>query len=207
MNGCSAMVFLLLLVGVGLAGVQLGGGSGSGSFSGTVSTTLSAKIPPNFAQLFSEAEEKSGVPAPMIAALYLTERHKDSFGGDLKSIDQVLSPCKENGSGAAGPMQFIPTSWPASGLKAVGITNPDRCKYRDSIIGAGLLLDGKAKYPSVKSVCKKNGAGEWLMTDACVSTWGQSYCGVGGCNDKNCGAPKYLYCEEVLRKYKLVVSS
>jgi hypothetical protein len=217
MDGCSApiglglfmgcaMVFILLLVGIGLAGTKLGWGGGSGTFSGTISTTLSTQIPPNFARLFSEAEEKSGVPAPMIAAIYLTEHHTDTFGRDLTSPDQVLSPCKENKSGAAGPMQFLKTSWPASKLKAAGITSPDRCKYRDSIIGAGFLLDGKADYPSVKAVCKKDSAGKWQMTDSCISIWGQSYCGVGGCNNMNCGAPKYLYCEEVVRKYKLVVS-
>jgi hypothetical protein len=102
-------------------------------------------------------------------------------------------------------MQFIPTSWPESKLRAIGITNPDRCKYRDSIIGAGLLMAGKVKYDAVKSYCKKDSAGAWIMTDRCISEWGQAYCGVGGCNDKNCGGTEYRYCEQVLRKYKLVV--
>lgn len=204
-SGCGiSLVIIFILIGVSSAvGIDWFGSNSNSSAISPEGLNLSI-VPPNYASLFTEASQKSHVPAALIAALYLTEHHTDSFGKDLKSIDQVLSPCTENSSGAAGPMQFIPGSWPASGLKAIGIASPDRCKYRDSIIGAGLLLAGKVKYPSVQAVCKKNSTGEWVMTDKCISDWGQSYCGVGGCHSSACSNSHYLYCEEVVRKYKLV---
>lgn len=173
---------------------------------------LSAQVPPIFGSIFTEAEKLSGTPSALVAAIYLTEHHTDSFGKDLPTINATFQEvygksCTENGSGAAGPMQFIPASWSgvASKLKAAGISSPDRCKFRDSIIGAGFLLAGKANFDWVKEACKVGDDGKVVLTDLCISRWGQAYCGVGGCNNRACGAPKYLYCEEVVRKYKLVV--
>lgn len=209
--GCGClMVFALgamFMVGVGVFALNNGDSSGSTLSNGPLSDQLSSMVPPNYAQLFSDAENFSGVPAPMVAALYLTERHSDSFGADLPSLDYVMSPCKENASGAAGPMQFVQLSWNGvvDDLQGIGITNPDRCAYKDSIIGAGFLLKGKFKYAWVQESCSLDAAGNYLMTDECISRWGQSYCGVKGCNDANCGAPDYLYCEEVVRKYHIVI--
>lgn len=197
---------------VGLFGINnittTGGGSlipGSG---------INSEVPAVFASLFTESSEKTGVPSALIAALYLTEHHTDSFGKDLPSVNATFqevygSPCEENGSGAAGPMQFIPKSWSGvvPNLKKVGISSPDRCNFRDSIMGAGFLLKGKLKFKWVADVCKVDSDGKVKMTDECVSRWGQAYCGVKGCNNSACGAPDYLYCEEVLRKYKLVVEA
>jgi hypothetical protein len=142
-----------------------------------------------------------------MAAIYLTEKHTDSFGADLPSLDHKLDPCTENASGAAGPMQFIPGSWNgvADDLQSIGISSPDRCKYRDSIIGAAFLLKGKLTFNWVQETCDSKDPSTVTYTDSCISNWGQSYCGVRGCDHVNCGAPKYLYCEEVVRKFKLVV--
>ncbi len=207
---CCAFIAIVVLMLIFAASAF--GGLRNGNGTQIPGEGLSDIVPPNFASLFTEASQASGVPAALIAAIYLTEHHTDTFGEDLSSINDTFqdyygSACTENGSGAAGPMQFIPSSWPASKLTDYGISSPDRCKFRDSIIGAGFLLAGKVQYDSVADVCKKNSDGSWNMTEECISLWGQAYCGVGGCNNANCGAPNYLYCEEVVRKYNLVVGT
>jgi hypothetical protein len=171
---------------------------------------LSSIIPPNFGSLFTEAGIHTGVAPAMVAAIYMTEHHTDTFGADLPSLDYVMDPCTENYAGAAGPMQFIPSSWAGvvDDLQSIGISDPDRCSYRDSIIGAAFLLRGKLGFDWVQATCKTTDLTSLSYTDDCVSRWGQSYCGVDACYDKACSniEKDYLYCVEVVRKYKLAVS-
>ncbi len=206
LGGCGCLLVLMV---VALFAMGLFAMTHPDSFekSSNYSANLSTKVPENFAKIFSAAEEKTGVPAAMIAARYLTEHHTGSFGKDLPSVDYVLSPCHENGSTAAGPMQFIRSSWNGvvDNLEKAGIDSPDRCSYHDSIIGAGFLLKGKFKFGWVQEVCDLDKNGDYKMTDECISRWGQAYCGINGCHDDNCGAPQYLYCEEVVRKYHIVI--
>lgn len=168
---------------------------------------LSDIVPPNFASIFTEAGRHTGVAPALVAAIYLTEKHTDSFGADLLFIDDRLDPCTENYAGAAGPMQFITSSWEGvvDDLQGIGISSPDRCKYRDSIIGAAFLLKGKLSFGWVQEECDSTDPSLVTYTDSCVSNWGQSYCGVRGCDHTACGAPSYLYCEEVVRKFRLAL--
>lgn len=209
--GCGCLLLAALgiaaMVAIGVFAFNNMGGSGVSDIEYTKPEGLSSTVPPNFASLFTEAGNYTGVAPAMIAAIYLTEHHSDTFGEDLPSLDYKLSPCTENSAGAAGPMQFIPSSWDnvVDDLQRIGISSPDRCRFRDSIIGAGFLLKGKLGYEWVQEECKTTSLEDVSYTDGCVSRWGQSYCGIKGCHNSACGAPGYLYCEEVVRKYKLVV--
>ena len=211
LGGCAAialgMAFVLLLIGLQAYATLITGTGSNKDDQGLISPEgLSDMVPPVFASLFTEAGQKSGVAPAMVAAIYLTEHHTSTFGKDLPSTDYALDPCTENSSGAAGPMQFIPSSWNGvvDNLKSVGIENPDRCKYRDSIIGAAFLLRGKLKFDWVQAACKTTDLTSLVYSDDCISRWGQSYCGVDACDAPACGGTKYRYCEQVVIKYHLV---
>ncbi len=211
--GCAAIAGTILLLGM-MTALNVFSLNNGGSLSSGIAFVspegLSDIVPPNYGSLFTEAGKATGVAPAMVAAIYMTEHHTDSFGADLPSLDYALSPCTENYAGAAGPMQFITSSWNGvvDDLQAYGISSPDRCKYRDSIIGAAFLLKGKLRYDWVQTACKTTDLTTLAYTDDCVSRWGQSYCGVDACRDKACSnvARGYFYCEEVVRKYKLAVS-
>jgi|GEM_PF-1843490 len=172
------------------------------------SGNLSEKVPPNFATLFKEAAAKFELDPAIVAGIYLTEHHTDSFGKDIPSLDAVESGCESNSSGARGPMQIIDSTWTGTArtLKAAGIASPDRCKYRDAIWGGAAVIKYKIKsQPDTRRECKVDKDGKTTWNDACIKAVGRSYC--GACDGPACGTHGYNYCDQMLRHYKLVSGS
>jgi len=174
----------------------------------TDNTNFSTVVPTNFATLFKDAGSKTKVPASLIAAIYLTEHHTDTFGKDIPSLNARDDDCETSFAGAVGPMQITNSTWssPARALESqFGITAPDRCRYYDAFLAAGLVIKGKTTWhPAIKKACTFDASGnvaDW-NDDDCIEAIGMSYC--GACTGKACGTNGFNYCEQTLRHYKMV---
>jgi len=87
-------------------------------------------IPPHYLRLYRQAARPPGLPWTVLAAI-----------GDLES-DHGRNPpdCTPNAAGAAGPMQFLATTWVAYGIDGNRDGRTDRCDPADAIPGTANYL-------------------------------------------------------------------
>lgn len=169
---------------------------------------LSSKVPPNLATLFKEAAAQFDLDPAIIAGIYLTEHHTDSFGKDIASLDATQANCTKNSSGAQGPMQIIDSTWTGVSKKLIskGIENPDRCKWRDAIWGGAAVIRGKITrnggQSDAISACGITSSNDTPnYSDNCIRKIGRAYC--GACDGPACGTNGYNYCDQTLRHYNI----
>lgn len=178
------------------------------STEGTPTGNLSDKVPKNYATLIKEAGSKFKLDPAIIAGIYLTEHHTDSFGKDIPSLDAYESGCSSNSSGARGPMQIIDGTWSGvvDNIQRAGISNPDRCRYRDAFYGGAAVIRGKLGFSSTKAACDiKDSKDTPNYSDECIKMIGHRYC--GACTGTACGTRGYNYCDQTLRHYNLTKGS
>lgn len=167
---------------------------------------LSSVVPPNFATLFKEAATFYHLSPAIVAAIYLTEHHTDSFGADI-SLNEVQSNCDVSSAGALGPMQLMPSNWQIwvqNEASKFDIKNPNPCRYRDSIL-AGARYINREIFVYNWTGCKITTDKYVIWTSSCIMNVGEHYC--GACTGPACGTNGYDYCQQTLRHYRLVEGS
>lgn len=196
--------FPFILGGIILFAFLANGGTSQATTAPAANTDLSSVVPPNFAAIFNEAAEYYHLNPAIIAAIYLTEHHTDSFGKDLPSLSYAEPTCTISFAGAVGPMQLTSGPWQAfaqNDAPKFNITNPNPCRYRDSILGGARYINREIFTGWAASCQTKNGyVVAW--TDACIKEIGEHYC--GACTGPACGTNGYNYCEQTLRHFNLV---
>ena len=87
-------------------------------------------IPPHYLRLYRKAARPPGLPWNVLAAI-----------GDIES-DHGRNPpdCTPNAAGAAGPMQFLATTWATYGIDGDHDGHTDRCDPADAIPAAAHYL-------------------------------------------------------------------
>lgn len=155
-----AVVFILLPV------VLIG--AAAGAIGGSQSTMLSATsgIPMNMFVLYVEAAHRFDIPAPVLAAIGKVE------------CDHDRNPAcaHPNSAGAAGPMQFLPSTFVAYSW-ASGNPNPSIYDERDSVFAAAAMLAADGVKTDVRgAVYAYNHS--WDYVDL-VLRWAQTYAAVG----------------------------
>jgi hypothetical protein len=170
---------------------------------------LSDKVPPNWAFIITEAGKKLDVPPAMIAAIYLTEHHSTTFGGDIDPNGRE-TPCSESYAGAKGPFQIMPEE--AKQLEAradeLGLSKPtDVCRYRDGAYAGAMVIKGKMGYTKATKACPagkvEKGFKDSLTNDE-IKRIACRYCGC--CTCKGCGSSKFDYCDFALQRFKDVAA-
>lgn len=94
------------------------------------SAVVSEPHPSNYDEVYKAAGEKYVVPWQILYGLHLTESGLQG-SGNIKN---------KSGTGATGPMQFMPSTWRAYGVDGNGDGNADIANVEDAIYGAANYL-------------------------------------------------------------------
>lgn len=100
--------------------------------------------PSDYDAIYKAAGEKYGVPWQVLYGLHLTESGLQG-SGNIKN---------KSGTGAIGPMQFMPGTWQAYGVDANGDGIPDITNVEDAIYSAANYLQ---KHGSLKQGLRSYG--------------------------------------------------
>lgn len=94
------------------------------------STTIAGEVSSNFEDIYREAGVKFAIPPEILYGLHKTE---SNCAGDGKIMNR-------QGSGARGPMQFMPGTWKKYGVDGDGDGDKDIDSVNDSIFAAANYL-------------------------------------------------------------------
>ncbi len=203
-------IFLIIFIPAAGWGI---GQEEEGTITQTPTTQLTG-IPTGWNQIIQEAAKEIDVPPLIVAAIYLTEHHTTTFGGDINPAKEDPN-CEISYAGARGPWQLMPNWWYGDdaplvknaskwklkiehekvGLKFIPYVNV--CYYREAAFGGAYVI--RAKMNNANIYKKYNDS----LTDEKVKEIAKRYC--GGCTDRGCGNANFNYCEFALERYKELV--
>ena len=125
-----------------------------------------ADIPAEMAVLYSVAASTFGISAPILAAI-----------GKVECDHNRNRACdRPNSAGAAGPMQFLPSTFVAYD-HASGSPDPDIYNPRDAVFAAALLLKSNGiNNDARKAIWSYNHSNEYVNL---VLSWANRYSGIG----------------------------
>lgn len=129
--GCGCL-FLLCIGGFLLFGVMGPPDSGQIQEAGEPTKLAKNKLTNENLKLYQKAEEETGIPWSVLAAIHWTETN---FGDTSKGDPRQISH-----KNAQGPMQFLPSTWEEYGMDGNGDGKADIWNKEDAIISAAHYL-------------------------------------------------------------------
>jgi Transglycosylase SLT domain len=129
-------IAIAIVVAAAMGGVGVATGSGGGESSGTAPSSLALReIPPRYLQLYEQAAARYGLDWAVLAGI---GRVECDHGRDADP--SCTQEGAVNAMGAAGPMQFIASTWARYGVDGDGDGRIDRWDPADAIFAAANYL-------------------------------------------------------------------
>jgi hypothetical protein len=163
---------MLVAAVVGLGGTGLDVGGSSGGSSAVTSAFAQREIPPEYLRLYQDAAQRYGVDWAILAGI---GRVECDHGRD--PAPSCTREGSTNGAGAAGPMQFLASTWAQYGVDGNGDGRADRWDAADAIYSAANYLRASGAPADAEGAIFAYNHARWYVAE--VQRWAALYRGSG----------------------------